>query len=498
MTIDVQNQVLRCLRSWLLSGHVPVNSLATSPLFACVFDALDSEQLFDSAVDTLCDLIHETQEIDDDMPVIQLIVPRLIALRPRIAAAGDDIDKVKGFARIFTEAGEVYRMLILQHPETFFPIVEAVGECSAHPDFDVVSLTFAFWMRLSQVIGHRSGVQPVSPTFEAAFQTLMSVMIKHLYFLDASEHSSQEMDDFRSFRHNIGDTLKDCCTVLQINTCLMVVYDMIVRTLSKGESAPWQEIEAPMFAIRAMGGQFVPKEDSAVIPKILELIPSLPKHPQIRYTAILIISRYTEWTALHPQYIQAQLQYVSDGFQETNEEIVSASVLALRYICRDCKQVWPAPFSLHILADCHGQHLTDFLATLHTFLGTTGSNLSQDHRREIYEATGHVISAMPMERAAESLRAFALDLLSIIHNAANDPTNSPESLKISLGKPANQLSLASFTDIVFRRFGKPRDAPLRYPAFWGYPSRRMPKHIPRGLEHLRCISGKIWLRFQLL
>ncbi len=110
-------------------GEMNVGDVANTPLLEFAFTALDSPSLFDAAVDVICDLIHETQEIDESMPVIQIIVPKLIAVKSKIAGANDDTDQMRGYARIFSEAGEVYRLLLLQHPETFFPIVEAIGEC---------------------------------------------------------------------------------------------------------------------------------------------------------------------------------------------------------------------------------------------------------------------------------------------------------------------------------------------------------------------------------
>lgn len=41
--------------------------------------------------------------------------------------------------------------------------------------------------------------------------------------------------------------------------------------------------------------------------------------------------------------------------------------------------------------------------------------LVQDDRRQVYEAIAYVISAMPMNRAAESLRTFSLDILAQVH-----------------------------------------------------------------------------------
>jgi len=55
---------------------------------------------------------------------------------------------------------------------------------------------------------------------------------------------------------------------------------------------------------------------------------------------------------------------------------------------------------------------------LHTFLNTTGSKLCQDDKIQIYEAIAFVISAMPMDKAAESLKTFSLDQLAVVHKVA--------------------------------------------------------------------------------
>ncbi|KAH7928534.1 ARM repeat-containing protein [Leucogyrophana mollusca] len=403
VTHTVQSQIFNCLRSWLIAGEVDMPSFAKTPLFAFTFQALDSDDLFDCAVDVVCELIHETQEIDENMPVIEQIVPRVIALKSQIEEQQEDPEKIKGYARIFAEAGETYRLLLLQHTDTFYPIVEAIGQCSAYPDLDIVPITFPFWMRLAQTIGKKPSV---SPLFIEAYTALMGVVIRHLHFpSDLTSMTGQEADSFRSFRHVMGDTLKDCCYVLGTDTCLLSTYALITAALSRPPQAiSWQEIEAPLFAMRSMGAEVDPADNNAV-PKIMDLIPSLPTHPRVRYAALLIISRYTEWINHHPEYIAYQLQYISSGFEDSDSEVSAAAGQALKYLCQDCKQ-----------------HLIDFLPTLHTFLTTTGSKLAQDDRRQVYEAIAYVISAMPMEKAAESLRTFSLDILAQIHSVASKTT----------------------------------------------------------------------------
>lgn len=336
VTTTVQNQVFNCLDSWLSASEIQAAELVQSPLFSYMFEALASDALFDSAVDLICDLIHETQEVDDNMSVIQLILPRLVALKPQLVKDKNDPDKIKGYTRIFSEAGETYRMLVLQHTEAFFPLVEAIGECSAYPDLDVVPITFPFWMRLAQTMGKKSSV---SPLLLEAYRSLMGVIIRHLHFpLDSSPLTGQEADTFRSFRHVMGDTLKDCCVVLRTDNCLLATYNLITAALARGSATSWQEVEAPLFALRSMGAEIDPA-DNAAVPKIMDVIPLLPNHPKVRYAALLIISRYTEWINIHPDYISFMLQYISAGFEVPDSEVSAAAGQALKYLCQDCKQV---------------------------------------------------------------------------------------------------------------------------------------------------------------
>lgn len=334
VTAAVQTQVFACLHSWLVSGEISVRALASTTLFGYAFEALASDNLFDAAVEVICQTIHETQEIDENMAVIELIVPKVIELQPQLAKNQEDPDKIRGYARIFTEAGETYRFLLVQHTPTFFPIVEAIGECSAYSDLDIVPITFPFWMRLAHMLGQKPSPDPL---FIDAYKSLLTVMINHLHFpSEATSLTGQEAENFRSFRHVMGDTLKDCCYVLRTDTCLMVAYHQVAGALHR--NAPWQEVEAPLFALRSMGAELDLK-DSVAVPKIMDLIPNLPNHPRVRYTALMIVSRYTEWISRHPDYIRAQLQYISAGFNDVDSEVCAAAGQALKYLCQDCKEV---------------------------------------------------------------------------------------------------------------------------------------------------------------
>jgi len=375
-----------------------------------MFSALESDQLFDAAVDVICELIHETQEVHDTMEVVQQILPRVIALRPMLDQYTDDADRIRGYCRIFCEAGECYGDIIKTHPTEAFPLVEAIMVCTAYPDLDIVPITFQFWWMLSGLINRRSGLQEneaFAPYLDV-YAKLQTTIIGHLHFPgDNEQQTAQERDEFRTFRHRMGDTLKDCCQVLGAPTCLRKSYDLVVEAMSKPNPS-WQAIEAPLFSMRSMGAEVDPDDDE-VMPHIMELLPRLPDHIRIRYAAILVISRYTQWIDRHPENLAFQLQYISSGFDMADEEVSAAAAQAMKYMCQDCRS-----------------HLVPFLPQLHTFVTSVGQKLDQADMVEVCEAIAHVITSLPSTEAAAALQQFTQPLIETVHRVATAPAEAPK------------------------------------------------------------------------
>lgn len=108
-------------------------TFASHPLTGLAIESLrlyeTNEVEFDHAVDVVCELVRVTVPCDslvsvDDiggipptsMPLVQLLVPCVMGLRPALATAasseGVDDDVAKGIARLFAEVGEAYISLI--------------------------------------------------------------------------------------------------------------------------------------------------------------------------------------------------------------------------------------------------------------------------------------------------------------------------------------------------------------------------------------------------
>lgn len=347
ITPAIQNAVFACLRSWVRAGEIIAGALLETPLFQLSFDALHSDGLFDVAVDVLCDIINETQEVEENMPAIQLIVQRLLPLRADLskAIADDDEDKVRGLCRLYVAAGETYHQLVLKHKADFFPIVEAIAQCAAYTDVEIVQITFRFWYMLATGLGKARGSDPEIKPFLDVFERIYELVIGLLRWPDHAL-SSSDTADHRELRHHLGDTLKDCGHVLGAQECLARSLHMIEELLARGNAAgdggagpKWQDIEAPLFSMRAMG-RAADMHDNSVTPRIMDIVGALPDHPKVKYAGLLVVCRYTEWVAAHPERIPGILSYVSSGLQGAQiEDTGAAAAQAMNFLCMDCARV---------------------------------------------------------------------------------------------------------------------------------------------------------------
>ena len=413
VTPAIQETVFHCLRSWLKAGEVTANQLATTPLLALAFQALESDALFDVAVDVLCDLIHETQEIEENQSVIQMLLPRIEALRPALVQAGEDEDRVRGLCRIFVQAGETYHTLFVQHANELLPIVQAVLECASYHDLDIVQITFRFWYLLATHVHKAEAANdPAAIPFRQVYEQLFAIIIRHLHFPN-EELTGQERDDFRSFRHYMGDTLKDCCYVLGAEACLARSLQMIETALAEESPAlRWQDIEAPLFSLRSRGAQVDLREDE-VIPRIFAIVPRLPPHPRLRYAGLLVLSRYTEWVEQHPERIPEVLTFITTGFDRSDKDISAAAAQAMNFLCQDC---------------C--EHLTPYFDQLLEFFRSVKDQLAVDDLLAVAEAIAHVIVSMPPAQATESLLLFTQPLLQNVHEITVLPSpGKPELMR---------------------------------------------------------------------
>ena len=402
-----------------------------SSLLDTIIGALSDDDCFESAVECMSTMYKDTREVDESIEVIQTLYPRVLQLRPKIAEAAEsgDPDTLKGVTRLFAEAGEAWVVLTARLPKEFRGLVEAVLECAARDtDRDAVAITFYFWYDLKQMITVEK-FQEARNDYRSIYGQLVDVMTKHLEFPvpsgpnpeDPFDGDREQEEKFRSFRHDMGDVLKSCCEVIGTSECLGKSFDSVKKWISlygsqaTSKTVPhWQELEAPLFALRGMG-RMVPKDESTVLHQVIPLIVQIPAHSKLRFQAAMALGRYTEWTAEHPDFLQMQLQYIIAAFNDQSDEVMQAAALAFRFFGNDCRSL-----------------LQHEILNLHSFYDSILDKLPPSSQDDLSEGVASVISGQPKDKIYSALKLYCDPIIERLKVRANKAQKAPEDPKLEV------------------------------------------------------------------
>lgn len=409
---------------------MPVSTIAASPLLNVVVNGLAHDQSLEAAAECLGTICRETRDVDDNLETIKILLPRVIELQPRIqkVAEDEDTEAFKAFTRVFADAGDSWAVLIAREPTHFRPLVDALLECAARDkDRDVIEYTFNFWYELKQYLTLERYIHARVELLDV-YSKLVDILLKHLEYpqsesnneLDLFDGDREQEEKFREFRHHMGDTLKDACEVMGVTECLTKVLDAIKIWMQKhgGQathtSVPqWQSLEAPLFSMRAMG-RMVDKEENVVLPQIMPLLVQIPSHEKLRFAAIMVFGRYTEWTAAHPEFLEPQFTYIVSSFQTESPEIIRGAAQSIKFFCTDCK---------HLLGDQ--------VLQLQIFYDQILDKLPEPSQEEITEGVANVVGVQKPEDIYKLLKLYCDSLVSRLMVKANNATDKEGKLAVA-------------------------------------------------------------------
>ncbi|KAG6180652.1 hypothetical protein E4U36_004679 [Claviceps purpurea] len=421
-------QLMECITSWL--REVPVMNIIASPLIAHIFAGISADECGPEAAECLCTILRETRDVDESQEAVHAMYPQIIALRPRIAKAAEDedVDALKSLTKVFSTAATSWVVAIARQPAQFRPLVEAVLECAARDkECDVIEHTFDFWYELKQYIVLERYIQGRVELMDI-YSNLVDILLKHLEYptpdsgseTDLFDGDREQEEKFRDFRHRMGDTMKDACDVMGVTQCLSKVLQAIQLWMQKyaaqvnGSNVPhWQELEAPLFAMRALG-RMVDKDENVVLPQLMPLLVQMPGHEKLRFATIMVLGRYTEWTAAHPEYLEPQFNYIVESFQTESKEILRASALALRFFCTDCKDL-----------------LSGQVLQLQTFYDQILDKLPDFSKEEITQGVANVVAAQPSTETYRILKMYTDPLVQRLMAKANQAVNEEGKLALA-------------------------------------------------------------------
>lgn len=402
------------LRSWISDGGLPASTLLPTSIIPLIFTSITVPELADPAADLAVDLIDATHNVASNMDVIQSLYPQILSLRPLLDQylAEEDEEATRSLCRIFAAAGENYLDLIVSHPADFDALVRCLLDC-AKSAAEVSKITFRFWFELADKLAGRKAGAPEAAArehFKPVFRALAEGLLAHLrYPPDSEPMTAQERDEFRDFRHDLGDVLKDCALMLGAEEVLTIPYRVLLAAEGAGS---WQELEAPLFFLRAVGAR-VPDDENAVLPSVMGLLPNIsPSHPKLRYAALLVIGRYASWTAKHPDFIPFQLTFVADGFSQGDAECKPAATQAFLFLCESC-----------------GGALVPYLPQLHPFYVNTLPTLQSEDRLRMAEAVSNVLVNVN-ENTQQWIGEFLLPVAQRLHGISGEISTQSDELKI--------------------------------------------------------------------
>jgi transportin-3 len=391
---------IACVQSW--TREISLSQIIDSPILPAIFNALGSADAFDAAIECLITMIRETGDIEDSLGDIKNLSPLVLNLRPKLSqvAEEEDSEVFKGLARLFSESGEKWVVLIAREPRAFQPLVESILEvCSLDWEKEAIGYTFQFWedLKLWLVLERYKEAHEL---YLPIISRLVDIMIEHLKYppgdgvnKDLFDGNREQEERFRNYRHDMGNVLKDCCEVLGPTMCLTKTYNLIEAWVAKyGSQATsshiphWQELEAPIFALRALG-QTVPPDENAMLPRLIPLLVQIPDHEKIRYQAVMTLGRYTEWTAQHPDTLELQLQFIMAAFDHPSKEVVRGATHAFQYFCSDCAEL-----------------LMGFFDQIHTFFVNVLNKLPDQAQNDVSEGMACILAKQPVNQLYQKFK----------------------------------------------------------------------------------------------
>lgn len=439
--MEVMNLSLNCFKSWLFDLPVDIILQRFPNLWQLVMKGFQDDESFDTAVDCLITIISEINIFGDDddlryVDLIQLILNFLISLEPFIESNWDDSNIIERLTELFSITIESWHNLIVKNPENFEKLINIELKLTSYPDdLDIIKYTFKCWSDLKSMLV----LPPYKHSremFKPIYLKLVSILISHLSYPMGSDstdltvlfNGNKETEDkFKDSRYEIGDTLKDCCSVAGSFNTLSIPFEKLQRIINAGNRIKWQEIEALLFSIRCMAKE-VQTNENKILPEIMNYLIQLPENPKVRYAAILVLGRYTIWTSKHPEFMEMELDYISKGFQIDNsmysqkdkDDIIMASSHALKYFCIDCSDL-----------------LVNYLPILHQLYMGIESGIDIQSNYDIIEGLSHVIHKVILSdetngQIDEVLKMFWGPILSKLEVFGNlDAVNDTQATEIA-------------------------------------------------------------------
>jgi transportin-3 len=229
-------------------------------------------------------------------------------------------------------------------------IVHALLEVTAHPEFDIASMTFNFWHSLQLMLTKRESYSSLGSEasievernrrlhiFQPAYQSLVSLVgFRVQYPEDYQGLSYEDLKEFKQTRYAVADVLIDAALILGGDTTLKILYMKLLEANAQtgNNFQDWRPAEAILFCIWAISN-YVSVVEAEVMPQVMALLQNLPQQAQLLQTACLLVGAYSKWLNAAPASVSilpSIIRILMSGMG-TSEDCAAAAALAFRHTC---------------------------------------------------------------------------------------------------------------------------------------------------------------------
>lgn len=315
----LRQKLMECLEVWVVANAIPLEVVVQSQLMELSFEAL-----FDSSFQNAVQILESMFEVGTQSLVVikQSLLERsmqnLHFLEKLLATALVDEDCAKGMCKLVASMSRCFMNEMLMEPQKFIRVYELMIQTTSFPFYSIQEPMFEVWELLAQSILEFGD-------FAVVFENLWRCLLKNLEYPN-HQMNQKEQDEFRDYRHEVGQVLKHCMRITGP--------DQMLSKLGASLGSKWQSCEAILFALRTTA--MVIKSDEPKVKEIMHKLPQLMEsgNEKILYSIILLIGAFPHWTKMNLEFIDTQMKFISMGF--SIESCQSASAKALKYLGEDC------------------------------------------------------------------------------------------------------------------------------------------------------------------
>ncbi|KAH8827860.1 armadillo-type protein [Flagelloscypha sp. PMI_526] len=307
-------------------------------------------------------------------------------------------------------------------------------------DEEESELTLAFWFTLQEALWSADFYFPEDDNEEkerraisqdgqeaeeitmakAVYSQLVQVLRRKCAFPPNGGWAKDQLETFRSYRRDIGDTLINSYYVLRDVMMHYLVEDFRGRLLRDGE-VEWNEVEATLHCIKCIQEAMEPQSSDPFLPQVFtsDVLQRIPIDGQKRLcrTMVNTIGAYSSWFATLPiagpgthDLLMGVVGYVADALADPSLCLEAAD--ALRQLC-DYNRKALAP------------HIGAF-ARLHAGI----NQIPETEKPKVLESICSVIQALPALEQIEPVQAIVSPLTQKLAESIQASTSAPEDARV--------------------------------------------------------------------